>query len=99
MKAQRSDSLWPLSFDQESGDTGLGLLPDKFSNHKYFPWHKVKQARTSGPTGVIPEMKAQRSGFFGYFLLMKKVTIVGAALRAEQKIDRSAALQKSVPQR
>ena len=25
-------NLWPLSFDQESGDTGLGLLPDNFSN-------------------------------------------------------------------
>ena len=24
--------LWPLSFDQESGDTGVGLLPDKLSN-------------------------------------------------------------------
>ena len=45
-------NLWPLSFDQESGDPGVGLLPDKFSNHKYFPWHKVKQARTSAPTGV-----------------------------------------------
>ena len=52
MKASRSDSLWPLSFDQESGDMGVGLLPDKLSNHKYFPWHKVKQARTSGATGV-----------------------------------------------
>ena len=25
-------NLWPLSFDQESGDPGVGLLPDKFSN-------------------------------------------------------------------
>ena len=33
MKAQRQHPLWPLSFDQESGDTGVGLLPDKFSNH------------------------------------------------------------------
>ena len=33
-KAQRSDSLWPLSFDQESGDTGVGRLSDKFSNHR-----------------------------------------------------------------
>ena len=27
-------NLWPLSFDQESGDTGVGLLPDNFSNHR-----------------------------------------------------------------
>ena len=26
-------NLWPLSFDQESGDLGVGLLPDIFSNH------------------------------------------------------------------
>ena len=25
-------NLWPLSFDQESGDTGVGLLPDSVSN-------------------------------------------------------------------
>ena len=25
-------NLWPLSVDQESGDLGVGLLPDKFSN-------------------------------------------------------------------
>ena len=25
-------NLWPLSFDQESGDLGVGLLPDFFSN-------------------------------------------------------------------
>ena len=34
MKAQRSDSLWPLSFDQESGDMGVGRLSDNFSNHR-----------------------------------------------------------------
>ena len=39
-------NLWPLSFDQESGDMGVGLLPDKLSNHKYFPWHKVKNVLT-----------------------------------------------------
>ena len=27
-------NLWPLSFDQESGDPGVGLLPDIFSNHR-----------------------------------------------------------------
>ena len=26
-------NLWPLSFDQESGDPGVGRLPDNFSNH------------------------------------------------------------------
>ena len=73
MKAQRSDSLWPLSFDQESGDMGVGRLSDNFSNHKYFPWHKVNQARTSAPTGVILEWKPSVATTFGHFLLIKKV--------------------------
>ncbi len=47
-------NLWPLK--KESGDLGIGRLSTTISQtHKYFPWHKVKQARTSGATGYYSE--------------------------------------------
>ena len=92
MKAQRSDSLWPLSFDQESGDTGVGLLPDKFSNHRitHGTIKKASRRRERNKNGKKPG-----AARLCHFLSAEKVR-PGVALRPEYYSNESLAQRQSL---